>query len=386
MLMSHKNKRCLLAITGAYHTDGGIAAVNRLMIKAIAEEGYALDIFSLVEENTSVDNRYLPSNAKVCSQAFAGNKYLFTLAVWQTILKSTYDFVFVDHVNLASILAPLIWMKRHQYIVWLFGVEVFPPRPDWEGWLGLHLATKRLAISEFTKQSVIHRFPKLSVEVCDLSLDPVRHGIVHTSQSPIAYEPIVLQAVNGNQAALNKEVILHVGRMVTGERFKGQDSLIQAFSMIHKHHPGAQLVLAGQGNDMNRLKDMAKALPDSIQARIFFPGYVPDDLLAKIYQSCYVFAMPSAGEGFGLVYLEAMLRGVPCIGGNLDATPYLVRDGVTGLLVDNPRSPAQVASALNWFLSHPGKAQEMGEHGKELVNSYYLFPHFQERFWKAVKN
>jgi glycosyltransferase involved in cell wall biosynthesis len=68
----------------------------------------------------------------------------------------------------------------------------------------------------------------------------------------------------------------------------------------------------------------------------------------------------------------------------VDATPYVIRDGDTGLLVDDPRSPEQVASALNWFLSHPDETREMGQKGAELVRSYYMYPHFKQRFWEAV--
>ena len=145
-----------------------------------------------------------------------------------------------------------------------------------------------------------------------------------------------------------------------------------------------QLVLAGQGEDMLRLKRITQTLSPSMQARIFFPGYVPDDLLDLIYQRCFVFAMPSIGEGFGLVYLEAMIRAKACLGGRVDATPCVVHDRVTGLLVDDPKSSEQVAEALNWFLSHPEETHSMGVAGYNLVRSYYLFPHFQERFWKAV--
>lgn len=380
--MNTEPRSCLLLVTGAYHTDGGIAAVNRLTIKAVAEKGYSLNILSLVEEDNRPDLRYLPDNADVCYQVFGGNKVKFALAVWQAVLSHQYAYIFVDHVNLASILAPLSWLNRTRYIIWLFGIEVFPPRPDWEGKLGLGNAWKRLAISEFTRRSVLDRFPDLPIELCELALDPVRHAGAITSGNS---DPIVLQAFDGSQSELGKQVILHVGRMVSGERYKGQDSLIQAFPLIYEKHPQAQLVLAGQGDDMPRIKRLAQALPTAVQTNIFFPGYVPDELLMRIYQTCYVFAMPSVGEGFGLVYLEAMNHGKPCLGGKVDATPFVVRDGQTGLLVDDPRSPEQVANALNWFLSHPQETQAMGQRGADLVQSHYLFPHFQQRFWNVVE-
>jgi phosphatidyl-myo-inositol dimannoside synthase len=378
-------KRALLICTGAYHTEGGIAAVNRLVIKAIAENGYSLDIFSLIEKDTTIDARYLPSGAQVHCRAFARNKYLFTLAVWWAILQHSYTYVCVDHVNLASILAPLARLKRCNYVVWLCGIEVFSPRPDREGRLGLMGAWKRLAISEFTRQSVTNRFPDLPVIVCDLSLDPVRHAnILQPSLSTSSFPAIVLEASDGSRSELGDQVILNVGRMTSSERYKGQDTLIRAFPIIYQQNPGVQLVLAGQGDDMPRLKGLTQTLSSPMQARIFFPGYVPNDLIDLIYKKCYVFAMPSIGEGFGLVYLEAMMRAKPCLGGQVDATPCVVRDGLTGLLVNDPKSPEQVAEVLNWFLSHPEETRRMGLAGYDLVQSYYLFPHFQDRFWKAL--
>lgn len=373
-----------MIITGAFHTDGGIAAVNRLTIKAVADRGYSLDILSLIEKDASVDPRYLPQGTQVRWRGFAGNKVSFTLAVWREVLWNAYAHVFVDHVNLASILYPLAWLRRGRYIVWLCGIDVFPPRPDWQGRLGLRGASRCLAISEFTFQSVTSRFPKLNVKVCDLSLDPVRHVPADIPQDDKTGGTVSLQALDGSHSDLGPRVILHVGRMVPGDRYKGQESLIRAFPLVCGRYPHAQLVLAGQGDDMPRLKVLAGSLPLAVQARIFFPGFVPDDLLDRIYRLSYVFAMPSIGEGFGLVYLEAMSRGKACLGANVDATPYVIRDEVTGLLVDAPRSPQQVASALNWFLSHPEETHEMGREGYELVQNYYLFPHFQERFWMAV--
>jgi phosphatidyl-myo-inositol dimannoside synthase len=380
-----KSNKALLVCTGAYHTDGGIAAVNRLTAQAFMEKGFSLDLFSLTEGNSSTEVHPESPGCQKYYRPFAGNKFTFTLAVWLSILRNSYDFIIVDHVNLASILAPLVWTKLCTYTVWLCGIEVFPPRPDIQGKLGLISASNRLAISEFTRQSVINRFPDLCIEVCDLSLDPVRHASispqVHTVFSSI---PTVMEAIDGSRSELGDRVILHVGRMTSGDRYKGQESLIRAFPMVHQKNPGVQLVLAGQGEDMPRLKNVALTLAPPLQARVFFPGYVSDEALDLLYHKCYVFAMPSIGEGFGLVYLEAMMRAKACLGGRVDATPCVVRDGVTGLLVDDPKSPEQVAGALNWLLSHPDETHHMGMAGYELVRSYYLFPHFKERFWKSI--
>lgn len=364
-----------------FDSDGGIAALNRLTISALAER-YALDLFLLAESESKVDQRYVSNEFPVHARAFSGRKLTFVLSAWRAILSGEYDLILIDHVNLAAALAPLRWLGLAEYTVWLCGVEVFPPRPDFEGKLGLKNASRRLAISEFTRRSVGERFPDLEIKVCDLALDPVRHAPPVPQDEPL--KGVELVAIDGSRLRLGRRVLLHVGRMATFERFKGQQVLIDAFPLVYQKYPDVQLVLAGQGDDYERLKARALSLPAELHDSVFMPGYVQDELLERLYRLCYLFTMPSIGEGFGLVYLEAMSRGKPCLGARSDATPFVIREGETGILVDDPRSPEDVSDAITWFLEHPDKAEAMGRAGYELVNSYYLFPHFKERFWRAI--
>ena len=382
-LVQGKHK-CLMAITGAFHTEGGIAALNRLVICSIAQASYQLDVFSLVETDATVDIRYVDAST-TNYQVYEANKFRFTISVWQALLRNNYDLVFSDHVNLASILALASKLRICRYVVWLCGIEVFPPRPDREGKLGLKHAWKRLAISGHTQKSVKSRFPDLPITICDLALDPVRHVAVSTAELTESRPNVSLYSVDGKEHQLGPRVILHIGRMLAAEQYKGQDVLLRAFPAILGQFHDAQLVLAGHGDDTPRLRALAETFSSRVQARVFMPGFVKADLLNKIYQTCYLFAMPGWGEGFGIVYLEAMACAKPCLGGGMDAARYVIRDGVTGLIVDDPKSPEQVADKICWLFEHPEKAYQMGLAGHNLVHSYYLFPHFKERFWKALK-
>jgi phosphatidyl-myo-inositol dimannoside synthase len=377
---------CLLAVSGLFHTGGGMATLSRLTVRALAEQGCHVDILSLNEHDASIDTRYVPQSQASC-RVFGGSKLRFAAALWQAVLRTPVDFVIFDHVNLAVVLAPLASLRLVRYAVWLCGIEVFPPRPDFEGTLGLHYAWRRLAISSYTRDSVVGRFPGLPVDVCDLALDPVRHEpAVDMERLEAPGLPIILKAIDGVQRELSSQVVLHVGRMAGLERFKGQDVLLWAFPEVREHFPKTQLVLVGEGGDRSRLLEIARSLPAAAQQQVFMPGYADDDLLKRLYRACYLLAMPSIGEGFGLVYLEAMSRGKPCLGARADATPFVVRDGLTGILVDDPRSQGQIVAALKWFLANPAQAQTMGQAGYELVRTYYLFEHFKARFWKALQN
>ena len=161
-------------------------------------------------------------------------------------------------------------------------------------------------------------------------------------------------------------------------------TLLRAFPAIRQRFSEAQLVLVGSGDDLPRLLALARSLPGAAQQAVFMPGYVDDGMLDALYRQSVVFAMPSTGEGFGLVYLEAMSRGKPCVGGKLDATPGVVQDGITGALVDDPRSSEQLAAAIMGLMADPERARQMGLAGYRRVQSTYLFTHFQKRFWEAL--
>lgn len=376
--------RCLLAITGAFHLDGGIAAVNRLVIHALGERNLTTDVLALNEaRGVTQDVRYTAARCTSYS-TYGGDKASFTSAVGKMLLRHQYDYVMFDHINLAFIGALLRFSRKCNYHVWVFGIEAFPPKPDWKGRLGLLGAKKVLAISRFTLSRITSQFPDLPIELCELALDPIRHSVDLPPEPEIRVPSIDLLAVDGSKQSIGPRCVLHVGRMVSRDRYKGQDSLLRAFPAIAAQYPDAQLVLAGQGDDYESIYAKARSLSPALQGRVFMPGFVDSELLNQLYHACYLFAMPSVGEGFGLVFLEAMSRAKPCIGGNRDATSCVIENDVTGLLVDDPRSPEQVAGAILRLLKSPEQARAMGLAGYDRVRSRFLYPHFASRFWKII--
>jgi phosphatidylinositol alpha-1,6-mannosyltransferase len=227
------------------------------------------------------------------------------------------------------------------------------------------------------------------VAVCEPALDPVRRvaalpqGLPKLQES---WEPFALQAVDGTSSTINSQMILLVGRMGAKQRHKGQDTLIQSFEAILDSHPQAQLVIGGSGDDFPRLYSLARSLPARCQGNIFMPGDLTEDMLERLFQQCFVFAMPSRGEGFGIVYLEAMRWAKPCVGSKVDAASCVIKDGKTGVLVNNPASPAEVADKLSWLLANPMMAIEMGREGYREVQQSYLIESFETRFWKIIKS
>src|ERR1043166_10198184 len=115
----------------------------------------------------------------------------------------------------------------------------------------------------------------------------------------------------------------------------------------------------------------------------FFSGLSYAEL-ASCYGHCELFALPSRGEGFGLVYLEAMACGKPVIGGAHGGAPEVIEDGKTGYLV--PHGDAgQLAAAVETLLANPALAQEIGRRGKQRVENEFRFPVFAKALKKILR-
>jgi glycosyltransferase involved in cell wall biosynthesis len=114
--------------------------------------------------------------------------------------------------------------------------------------------------------------------------------------------------------------------------------------------PDATLVVAGGGDDRARLQARADAA--GLGGRIVFTGHVSAGELGALYRDAAFFVMPSAGEGFGLVYLEAMRAGRPCIAAP-GAAAEIITDGLDGLIVGPDDRSALAEAIVRLFVDVP---------------------------------
>jgi phosphatidylinositol alpha-1,6-mannosyltransferase len=165
--------------------------------------------------------------------------------------------------------------------------------------------------------------------------------------------------------APDAELVVGISRLVPR---KGFDTAIRAVAMLAPSRPRLRLAIAGAGRDADRLK----ALADRLAAPVTFLGRVAHDDLPLLYGCADVSAMLCRNrwggleqEGFGIVFLEAAACGVPQVAGRSGGAHEAVDDGVTGLVVQHPDEPRDVAAALEQLLDDPAARARMGAAGRE---------------------
>lgn len=166
--------------------------------------------------------------------------------------------------------------------------------------------------------------------------------------------------------AADRPTVLTIARMQ--ERYKGHDVMIRAFALVRAKVPDAQWVVIGDGSLRPGLEQLARSY--GLGGSVRFLGGVSDEQRNSWLRRADLLAMPSrlpaggfAGEGFGIVYLEAAAYGKPVVAGNVGGAVDAVADGESGLLVD-PTDPLAVAEAITSLLLDPELARRLGKAGQ----------------------
>ena len=158
-------------------------------------------------------------------------------------------------------------------------------------------------------------------------------------------------------------ILTTVARM---EARKNHGSVIRALAELRNQDLKLGYVIAGEGEERNRLGTMAKEL--GVSQWVKFMGRVSDEDKILIFSSVDIHIMPSVQlgpmtEGFGIVFLESAAAGLPSIAGNVGGQPEAVKDGKTGIIVDGT-DLNQIKDAIQRLASNPDLCRSMGEAGK----------------------
>ncbi|MDD5437821.1 MAG: glycosyltransferase [Patescibacteria group bacterium] len=261
--------------------------------------------------------------------------------------------IFVSHVLPVGTAA---WISKifggPDYVVLFHGTDLKRIRTSWRKWLLKKVGrkAKRLIVnSQATKVALQKLMPAADVMVLTPGVKPFE-GLIsrHDARTRLGI-------------AQDTKLVLAVCRLV--ER-KGIDTLLQALSRVVVEEPKVELAVVGQGEYAEPLHQLAALLKIKVR---WIEG-ASDDELANWYSAADIFCLPSREqaddvEGFGMVFLEAAMAGLPVIAGQGWGTEEAVLNNVTGFVVPAWKDP--VAEALVKLLRDENLRLKMGQAGRE---------------------
>ncbi|HHT84737.1 MAG: glycosyltransferase family 4 protein [Bacillota bacterium] len=175
-------------------------------------------------------------------------------------------------------------------------------------------------------------------------------------------------------------LVLYVGRLVPE---KGPHILLEAMNEVVFHYPAAKLVVAGGGPMEGHLKDMVYR--NGLARIVEFTGHVGDEELSDLYSRAWLTAFPSSYEPFGIVALEAMATGTPCVVGDAGGLSELVDHGITGYKVQ-PDNPGALAKTLVYLIGDSRKREQLARNARELVKRNYRWEDVARRTLALYKD
>jgi phosphatidyl-myo-inositol dimannoside synthase len=361
-------KRVLLLLPEVFGRAGGIQMFNRALCLATGQWAgqNEVELCALVlNDSCTPDSRYVNGSFSLYEGA-GKSKFIFIQNYLKQLIRLRPDLIIVGHVSLAPLTLLTSLPKRGtKTCIITYGVEVWRTLPLTER-MALRGAEKILAISEHTKSELITRN----------RIDPKRVTLF-----PCSLDPFWTSDLSPQISKAGRPMILTVCRMMSEDAYKGVDSVIYGLPEIVRQCGPVDYRIVGEGSDVPRLKSLVKDL--KLEPYVTFTGPLSDQELREHYRLCDLFIMPSEKEGFGIVFLEAMAYAKPVIGGAHGGTPSVVKDGVSGLLV-NRSNIKQIEDAVIQLLKSHTRREELGQAGYQRLIENFTFDQFQANLNAAL--
>jgi phosphatidyl-myo-inositol dimannoside synthase len=363
--------RILVLLPSLYDAIGGIQTYSQALVwslRELAKEGgWSVEVLALNDRST-------PSGSSIGGEpglrGFNGRKWRFSLAAIGAARRA--DVVIMAHVHFAPLISAFRMVGADSSCrVAAHGIDVWKPLNP-RILSGLRRAQEVWCVSDYTRQRMLAENPTLA--------DGPKFEVLPNTLGP-SYPP---SGESGDKFELPQgKTLLCVSRMSSKEPYKNVEMVIRAMPEVLQRIGDARLVVVGPGDDRPRLEEMVKEL--ALGERVSFAGRVPDAVLPSYFAACDAFVLPSTGEGFGIVYLEAMYHSKACIGAKAGGVPEVIADGETGLLIDAGH-PSELAAAMIRLLQDDALRKHLGQAGKERLKARFSIARFRERLASLLKH
>lgn len=347
-------------LTELFNSKGGIETYNQQLVEAVSQSREKV-LCNVLVLNDAQARPLSAQNIRILPCAITSSRWLWKLLFIFKVIPLAFktDFVVCGHVNLSPISLMMKRLLGTPYVVIIHGIEVWNLQNELLE-KSLSSATALFSVSRYTRDKVEAQIPALQgrIELLADTVDACR--FVPQAKSAALLNRYDLQGY---------QTLLTVGRLSLAENYKGFDVVMRALPEVLRVKPNVKYLIVGKGDALDSLQQLAREL--GIEAHVIFTGFVPDEELVDYYNLCDAFVMPSKGEGFGIVFLEALAGGKPVIAGNADGARDPLLDGKLGILVD-PDNSTEVAQAILRLLDE--------ENREPLRNPEYLRQQVIENF------
>jgi phosphatidyl-myo-inositol dimannoside synthase len=361
-----QSKCGVLGLFPSFHTVGGVQASGRLAWEAMSQ----LDRGEQEANRGEVFARQLISyGAPATGETLSGRGAAYVVsskpAAVSLALRRHWSarLVLVWHIGLLKLL-PFFRLHQAHVALFLHGVEAWQPLDPLTRIL-LKRVDLFLTNSSFTWERfrTRHAIPSSAQQrTVHLGLgSALEHPLVRPADIPIA---------------------LMVGRLNRTEDYKGHREMLASFPRIRQVLPNAELWIVGDGDLRPDLE--AVAHQHEVASAVRFWGKVGDEEKNQLITRSRCLALPSRGEGFGLVYLEAMRLGRPCLVSTLDGGREVVIPPWAGLAA-NPADQTQLTDSLVRLLSVSPEWDAWSQNARQRYEDCFTARHFQDRLLAALQ-
>ncbi len=336
--------KILFLVPELFTNTGGIQQFNNHLLNALLELGHTLSIVSMNDTSQlpNLSTAHLLNfptsqllNFSPCARHRPIRKPLFIMETLKQVLSFKPDLILCGHVNFSPLCMVLSKSFKIPYFTLTYGVDVWNLnglKPS-----GLKHSQGVITISNYTKWVMLEQlknYPNDKISLLYPTFDSERF-------KPGPKPKYLMEKWEIKES---DKVILTIARLSKSEKYKGYDKVILALSKLLNlssslllNFSTSQLlnfkyILGGSGDDIDRIKGLIRE--NRLEDEVILTGFIPDEEIVDYYNLCDVFVMPSKGEGFGIVFLEALACGKPVIAGNKDGSVDAVLNGEVGILID----------------------------------------------------
>ncbi|HEX3096695.1 MAG TPA: asparagine synthase-related protein, partial [Usitatibacter sp.] len=328
----YKRLRFLVLATDAFGGNGGIAKFNRDLLGALCAMPECERVVALPRLVPSPPGA-LPAKLEFVTAAGAG-KARFVRECLRIAARMRFDLVIAGHVNLLAIACLAGKAQGAPVALVIHGIDAWTPRASpianfFARRVGAVIAVSRLTQERFREWSGSRAARYVLPNCVDLA-----------AFGPGPRPRDLARSLGIDEGA---PTLMTLGRMSELERYKGFDEVIGILPRLIERYPRLRYLACGDGPDRARLQARVEEL--GLAGHVVFAGFVPEGRKADFYRLADAYVMPSRGEGFGIVFLEAAACGLPLVGSKADGSREALMDGRLGRLVD-PDDQDEIEAAV----------------------------------------